>query len=220
MKILIEGHQYNEEDVRPILKGFEPFSKDGKISVEYVGYFYSKEISDCIFFLPKVLMNEKGFILDKDGLTPEKILDLGKALQEKWLEAKDYEFISNFSVWIFRAIKEYYRLNPDSTIMLKKSFSILDRSQNEKDATLLDIILSLIRFNNENQDFFMFTIKNIHSGYNKINWTKTISKNTPLYQGKAPIYINAINKKKQVNFDEELLIIFLLMALIYIGAFP
>lgn len=208
MKILIEGHQYNEEDVRPILKGFEPFSKDGKISVEYVGYFYSKEISDCIFFLPKVLMNEKGFILDKDGLTPEKILDLGKALQEKWLEAKDYEFISNFSVWIFRAIKEYYRLNPDSTIMLKKSFSILDKSQNEKDATLLDIILSLIRFNNENQDFFMFTIKNIHSGYNKINWTKTISKNTPIYQGKAPIYINAINKKKQVNFDEELLIIF------------
>ena len=208
MKILIEGHQYNEEDVRPILKGFEPFSKDGKISVEYVGYFYSKEISDCIFFLPKVLMNEKGFILDKDGLTPEKILDLGKALQEKWLEAKDYEFISNFSVWIFRAIKEYYRLNPDSTIMLKKSFSILDKSQNEKDATLLDIILSLIRFNNENQDFFMFTIKNIHSGYNKINWTKTISKNTPLYQGKAPIYINAINKKKQVNFDEELLVIF------------
>lgn len=29
MKILIEGYQYQEADVAPILKGFEPFSKDG-----------------------------------------------------------------------------------------------------------------------------------------------------------------------------------------------
>ena len=63
MKILIEGYQYQEAVVAPILKGFEPFSKDGKISVNYVGYFYSKEISDCIFFLPKVVMNENGYIL-------------------------------------------------------------------------------------------------------------------------------------------------------------
>ena len=208
MKILIEGYQYRETDIAPILKGFEPFSKDGKISVNYVGYFYSKEISDCIFFLPKVVMNENGYILNNENLYPETILDLDQALDDKKLSLSDYRFIYNFSVWIFRAVKEFYRLNKDSEILLRKSFSLLDRSQNEKDATLLDIILSLIKFNNDNQDFFMFTIKNIHSGYNKINWNKTISKSNAIMQSKIPIYLNPVNKKKQINFDEELLIIF------------
>lgn len=208
MKILIEGYQYQEADVKHILQGFEPYTMNGKTKIDYVGYFFSKEIGDCIFFLPKVLMNEKNEILFHEDLTPEKILDLDVALKKEWVKKDDYEFLSQFSVWIFRAIKEFYRLNPDSEILLHKSFSLLDRSENEKDATLLDIILSLIRFNNENQDFFMFTIKNIHSGYNKINWNKTISQSVAVMQRKTPIYLNPVNKKKQINFDEELLIIF------------
>ena len=208
MKILIEGYQYQEADVKHILQGFEPYTKNGKTNIDYVGYFFSKEIDDCIFFLPKVLMNEKNEILFHEDLTPEKILDLDVALQKEWVKKDDYDFLSQFSVWIFRAIKEFYRLNPDSEILLSKSFSLLDRSENEKDATLLDIILSLIRFNNENQDFFMFTIKNIHSGYNKINWNKTISQSAAVMQHKTPIYLDPVNKKKQINFDEELLIIF------------
>lgn len=208
MKILIEGYQYQEQQVAHILKGVEPFSKDGKISIEHVGYFYSKEIADCIFFLPKVLMKENGNVLWRDNLKPEDILDLGITKERGLIDEKDYKFISNFAVWIYRAIREYYRLNPESTIILNKSFSLLDKSTNKKDATLLDIILSLIKFNNENQDFFMFIVKNIHSGYNKINWTKTISKSQAIVQRNTPIYLNPVNKKKQINFDEELLIIF------------
>ena len=208
MKILIEGYQYQEADVKHILKGFEPYTMNGKTKIDYVGYFFSKEIGDCIFFLPKVLMNERNEILFHEDLTPEKILDLDVALQKGWVKKDDYDFLSQFSVWIFRAIKEYYRLNPSSEILLCKSFSLLDSSEEEKDATLLDIILSLIRFNNENQDFFMFTIKNIHSGYNKINWNKTISQSAAVMQSNAPIYLDPMNKKKQINFDEELLIIF------------
>ena len=208
MKILIEGYQYQEADVKHILQGFEPYTMNGKTKIDYVGYFFSKEIGDCIFFLPKVLMNERNEIRFHEALTPEKILDLDVALKNEWVKKDDYDFLSQFSVWIFRAIKEFYRLNPNSEILLHKSFSLLDRSDDEKDATLLDIILSLIRFNNENQDFFMFTIKNIHSGYNKINWNKTISQSAAVMQHKIPIYLDPVNKKKQINFDEELLIIF------------
>ena len=208
MKILIEGYPYQEADVKDILQGFEPYTKNRKTKIDHVGYFFSKEIDDCIFFLPKVLMNEKNKILFHEDLTPEKILDLDVALKNEWVKKEDYEFLSQFSVWIFRAIKEFYRLNPNSEILLHKSFSLLNRSADEKDATLLDIILSLIRFNNENQDFFMFTIKNIHSGYNKINWNKTISQNAAVMQRNTPIYLELVNKKKQINFDEELLIIF------------
>lgn len=208
MKILIEGYQYQEADVKHILKGFEPYRIGEKTKIDYVGYFFSKELGDCIFFLPKVLMNEKNKILFHEDLTPENILDLDVALKNKWVTEDVYIFLSQFSVWIFRAIKEFYRLNPNSEILLHKSFSLLDRTNDEKDATLLDIILSLIRFNNENQDFFMFTIKNIHSGFNKINWNKTISQSAAVMQQKTPIYLDPVNKKKQINFDEELLIIF------------
>lgn len=208
MKILIEGYQYQESDVKHILRGFEPCTMNGKTKIDYVGYFYSKEIADCIFFLPKVLMNDRNEILFHEDLTPEKILDLDVALQNGWLSKEDYDFLSQFSVWIFRAVKEFYRQNPYSEILLHKSFSLLDRSEEEKDATLLDVILSLVRFNNENQDFFMFAIKNIHSGYNKINWNRTISESAAVVQSKTPIYLDPVNKKKQINFDEELLIIF------------
>lgn len=208
MKILIEGYPYQESDVKDILQGFEPYTKNRKTKIDHVGYFFSKEIGDCVFFLPKVLMDENNKVLFHDNLTPEAILDLDFALHKNLITEEDYKFLYNFSVWIFRAIKEYYRLNPNSEILLDKSFSLLDNSELQKDSTLLDIILSLIRFNNENQDFFMFAIKNIHSGYNKINWNKTISRSQAVVQRNSPIYLKAINKKKQINFDEELLIIF------------
>ena len=208
MKILIEGYQYQEAEVASILRGIEPISKDGRTAVNYVGYFYSKEIADCIFFLPKVLMDEQGGILFHKDLTPEKILDLDTALRNQWIDTDGHRFLSNFAVWIFRTVKEYLRHNPDSGILLHKSFSLIDRSLNETDATLLDIILSLIRFYNENRDFLLYTIKNIHSGYNKINWIKTISKGHAALQRGVPVYMDLVNKKKRADFDEELLVIF------------
>ena len=51
---------------------------------------------------------------------------------------------------------------------------------------------------------------------NKINWTRTISKEKPIVQNNSPIYLKPINKKRQINFDEELLIIFFSI-LNYIG---
>ena len=54
----------------------------------------------------------------------------------------------------------------------------------------------------------MFILKNIHSGFNKINWSRTISRSSVVVQNEEPIYINPVNKKRQINFDEELLVIF------------
>ena len=54
----------------------------------------------------------------------------------------------------------------------------------------------------------MYIIKNIHSGYDRVNWRKTISRKTPIMQDGSPIYMEVINRRKQINFDEELMIIF------------
>jgi hypothetical protein len=54
----------------------------------------------------------------------------------------------------------------------------------------------------------MFIIKNMHAGFNKINWTRTIAKTNAVVQDNSAIYVNPVNKKRQINFDEELLVIF------------
>ena len=74
--------------------------------------------------------------------------------------------------------------------------------------TFLDILLALQKFNRDNQDFFFFVLRNLHSGFNKINWTRTISKSQAVVQDDVPIYLHPVNKRRQANFDEELLVIF------------
>ena len=82
--------------------------------------------------------------------------------------------------------------------------------------TFLDILLSLLQFNRDNQNFFFFVLRNLHSGFNKINWTRTIGTTNAIVQEGSPIYLNPVNKKRQINFDEELLVIFFSI-LNYIG---
>ena len=69
-------------------------------------------------------------------------------------------------------------------------------------------MLSLIAFNQENRDFVLFTIKNLHRGNNKINWTRTISHSQAFVQENDTVYLNSVNKKRIVNYEEELFIIF------------
>ena len=77
-----------------------------------------------------------------------------------------------------------------------------------KSETLLDVLLSLQDFASENRDFFFFVVKNRHSGLNKINWTKTISKTSAVVEASGPVYLSPVNRKRMINFDEELLVIF------------
>jgi hypothetical protein len=82
------------------------------------------------------------------------------------------------------------------------------RGMKKRANTLLYILLSLIQFNKDNQSLITFILKNLHSGFNKINWTKTINHSAAIIQNDEPVYINPVNKKRQVNFDEELLVIY------------
>lgn len=81
--------------------------------------------------------------------------------------------------------------------------------------TFLDVLLALQEWNRKNESFVMFVVKNMHSGVNKINWTRTISKSQAIIQDgmggsrrQDVSYLNPVNKKRQINFDEELLVIY------------
>lgn len=215
MRILIEEYPYRSEDISETVLGELLFhDAEGKVSLDKVGYYFNPKLNDCVFILPKVLLEgehgkEKvfGHIEPRDLVNPEKCSELSK---------EEYRFIYNLSVWIYRALcvfreHEYDRYGGERkrpSIILFEQAPMMGRMKKRKASTFLDILLALLQWNRQNQQFVMFIVKNLHSGYNKINWTKTINRAEALVQNNVPIYVDPVNKRRQVNFDEELLIIY------------
>ena len=209
MRILIEEYQYDANDVRDVLQGIDALeSVEGKVSIHYVGYYYNVSLGDCVFILPKVMLKDvdgKELVFGK--YEPRDIIDF-KA--NKTFKDKDEEdFIYKFAVWIYRAIVVYKNdaLN-DTTIVYQKKIAQAGRGTRRQSNTFLDILLALIQFNKDNHSFFFFVLKNLHAGMYKINWTRTIATTPAIVQDGTAIYLNPVNKKRQINFDEELLVIF------------
>lgn len=224
MRILIEEYQYKYEDVCDVLKGLGVLQDvEGKVSLSYVGYYFNDDpdVNDCVFILPKVLLEgefgkEKvfGHIEPRDLINAEDCKDL---------TTEEHTFIYNLSVWIYRAITvfrdhEFDRVEDgkrQSSIVLYKQAPMMGHMRKRKANTFLDVLLTLQEWNKRNESFVMFIVKNLHSGYNKINWTRTISRSQAVIQEsiggtrrQGVSYLNPINKKRQINFDEELLVIY------------
>ena len=223
MLLFIEGYPYqlnaivkNGLSVRDILKDVVSFPvKEEYYAFGYVGYCYSKAAKDVIFFLPKVVLtgerneeNEEDTIF---GASPQEIIDFSSdSIKEKFTEegSKEYkEFLSTLSIWIYRTISVYKETHNDN-ILESKEYQGESRGKKIKHNTLLDVIIALRDFNKNNQDYFTFIAKNVHSGFNKIQWQKTITSTNPIFLKGQPVYTDPVNRKKMVNFDEELLVIF------------
>ena len=78
MRILFEEHQYNyTKDVGETIKEIFPLGDvDRKVSVSYVGYFYSPELKDCVFILPKVLLCDRTISIEGHSQTIEVLSDV------------------------------------------------------------------------------------------------------------------------------------------------
>lgn len=224
MRILIEEYQYDYEDVADVLKGLGVLQNvEGKVSLSYVGYFFNPDpdVNDCVFILPKVLL-EGAFGHEKvfGHIEPK---DLINADDCKELKTEEYTFIYNLSVWIYRAIcvfkdHEFDRMDcpkNQPSIVLYRRAPMMGHMKKRRANTFLDVLLALQEWNRKNESFVMFVVKNMHSGVNKINWTRTISKSQAIIQDgtggsrrQDVSYLNPVNKKRQINFDEELLVIY------------
>ena len=208
MKLFIEEYQYKTEESKTLLKKILNFEQGGSFSTDMVGYYYSNDIHDTVFFLPKVVMDKDDMVFGK--YAPEKIIDLQEALDNKTITMDEYQFIYGLSVWIYRSIAVFRNTADDKhrKILLYRDIPSDSMTGEQVYNTFLDILISLQKFNEQNQNYFTFVLKNIHSGFNKINWTKTISQGRAFIQDNAPLYIDVVNRKKQVNLEEELFIIF------------
>ena len=223
MLLFIEGYPYELNaivkdglSVREILKDVVSVPvKEDSYAFGYVGYCYSKAAKDVVFFLPKVVLtgeqNEENGDDTIFGAAPQDIIDFNSdAVKSKFTEegCKEYkEFLSTLSIWIYRTLSVYKETHNDN-ILESKEYQEESNGKRVKYNTLLDVIIALLDFNKNNQDYFMFIARNVHSGYNKIHWQKTITSTVPLFMKGQPVYIDPVNRKKMVNFDEELLVIF------------
>ena len=224
MLLFIEGYPYEldykiREDltVRDALSGVVSYfnKKETTYKPEYVGYCYSKSANDVVIFLPKVVLTgEQNKDKESDtifGASPQKIIDFeSEKLEENFTEddkIKYKEFLSELSIWIYRTISVYKKEN-NANILESREIQSKTTGRKAKHNTLLDVIIALRDFNRHNQDYLTFIARNMHRGFNKIQWTKTISKSHAVITNDTPIYINPVNKKKVINFDEELLVIY------------
>ena len=222
MKLLIEGYLYRPEDVKGVLPDDTLWTPDQKVRIEYVGYFHNPQCRDFVFFLPKVLLEprkidgveaDRVFCTEKvpNGFAPEEIIDPERLAQASGgrFDERQKAFLYEFAVWIYRVLSRFDETHAGSEIILKRSEtqagSFRRRSVTN---TLLDVILALRRFAHDNRDYFLFKVKEKHSGTNKINWTRTIAKSAAVMTDGAPVYLNPRNKKRVIDFDEELLVIF------------
>ena len=211
MRILIEEHQYRAEVVDNIIVGLTNLRNImGKVSVNHVGYYYNPNLGggqgDTVFILPKVLLEDvAGEELLFGKYHPEDIIDLGA---QQLLSKEEYDFLYELAVWIYRAIVVFRDSHPDSDVVQQQLVQRMSTGRLQECNTYLDILLALQKFNRDNEDFFFFVLRNLHSGFNKINWTRTISHSQAVMQDDSPVYLNPVNKRRQVNFDEELLVIF------------
>ncbi len=206
MRILVEEYNYNTGDVRDLLGGLVQVDEiNPTMKVNYVGYYYNPSIQDCVFILPKVLMDEHDKVFWRidpaDLLKPEETLNR--------LSSEEHSFIYEFSVWIYQAIKVFNDSNPENEIVYKKLLlQTMGKRFSGRSHTFLDVLIAIQQFYRRNHDFFMYVLKDIHSGYNKVNWTKTVAHSKAVIEDESPVYLDLYNRRRQINYDEELFIIF------------
>ena len=199
MKILIEQYGYDKDRLSAILDPhYFTEMHNGKAKIPYVGYFLSRKIPDTVFILPKV------FIIDGKAFgeyEPEKIIDFDNLKQEHKAN------VFSLSVWIYRAIKLYFQRKDKVSDEAEIMQNVVSH-QGPSNETMIDIVLSLLKFDKEHKSLFTYITRLKHSGQNKIHWQKTISKTQALIQNGVPVYLNPHTKQKDINFDEELIVLF------------
>ena len=207
MIILFEEYQYKTEKLKQVLSERYFFPINSVYSkINYVGYYYNPIINNAVIIFPKVFINENGLAFDE--FEPETLIILSSEYKEILSKTGKDKIVFEISTWLYRAIQQFNKRHFYNSISENQFLNQVVTNLEEKSNTELDIILSLLKFNKDNQALFSFISKSAHSQQNKINWHKTINKKQPIIQNNTPIYIDLATTRKKVNYDEELLVLF------------
>lgn len=214
MKLIVEEAHYrtNLYDLLPAIQNLDDGEDSGGkwYKSTNVGYCYLD--GDCVFFVPKVVMDETRKIFGR--YAPDDILNFTEFCEKHRNEPgysaleDDYGFLYEFSTWVYRSLCVYDDTNKDNKIVKKHNSAILGNTDQEAHNSYLDIMLSLVRFAEEHKDYFVFETQERHRGMDNISWGRTIATSQALVQDGVPVYLNPVNRHNEIDFDEELMVIF------------
>ena len=214
MKLLFEEYTYDLSYLQKVsLSAYFFLSEEMKgAQVPFVGYFYSEQVKDSIFILPKVfLFAGEGKIENNEvafgKYRPEDIIDVEAPENPMRKDGFD-KVIFSLSVWLYQSIQRYHARHKHSGIIENAKIPNVISNKGDSNQTFLDTMLSMLRFHKEHQNLFTYISIINSSGNNKVHWGKTISKVQPVIQNKLLFYAEFKNKNKTINFDEDIIILF------------
>ncbi len=186
---------------------------DDKVKTRYVGYVYNRDKYDGpIFILPKALLLKRGGKMTFLGIpeaVPEKIIDLESP--ENPLYGSDIiREISGFSIWVHQVIRRFFDENKRSNIIKEAELRRSSASASSGKKDLLSASMQLVDFFKDHETIFTTITKENHSGNNNTSWQRTISRTQPYSDQKTqePMYVQTVNKKKELDTNEKLIILF------------
>lgn len=207
MKILVEGIKYSVVDLSKIFDDPKFYVQKGnEATIIAVGYYHSFIKNELVYLLPKVFL-KNGLIF---GIySPNEILqeELSIAIKHK----QKYSWIRLLLVYFYNSLSEFKKRNFNTNIIDFSTTFTLNTNIGEKEYSYLDLLLSFTNFYKKNKSMLLFYhIDRKSKHVSKTRWGKTIQKSLPILNSdNIPIYTEFNNKKKLVDFGEELLIYFL-----------
>lgn len=199
-----------------IPENFIKMLPSGKSQVKGVGYFFNpgykpegaeKYSAEIVYVLPKVFLDAEK---DANG----KVNGIS-AFGINVADAKSFDlshvpkrFLSELALWVCSTIARYRRDKRNAEDYSVSAPTAQGFKKDNAVPSLIDVKNAMEAFYKENESLFVFVSKNKHSGNNKINWQKTISKKTPFLQDDTPIYMELVNKKKVFDLDDRLLVLY------------
>ena len=208
MIVLFENYKYKKNDVTSLVPEWMLRTTDNTDTVvlPYVGYFFSREANDSVFFLPKIFVDENGLAF---GCRPPEDLthSIGlSSLKNTMLSSHLY----SLSMWIYESLKVYRDTNSDTDIKLTEADSVknlISYKRGTATHTMMEMYFSFIEFNKNNRNVFLRRKYAADKGH-KIKWHRTVNRIQPVIQDGVPIYTEHKTVVNRINYEEELLILY------------
>ncbi len=211
---LIEAQDYPADALTDVLAPhYITPTGPGKSRVNYVGYINDPGFSHAVLLLPKVFLTG-GKVFGQ--YPPADLLHLHHPnhapLREQLRTAGHLDFLFRFSVWLYRAIRQFRARQP-SSVLTESGALLASAGAGERDTSELEAVMALLQFNREHQSLLTFVRRYNTAQRQTVSWARTLTRQQAIWQGtdpanQQPVYVSPVVKQKSANTDEELLVLF------------
>lgn len=220
MRIYFEDYSYKPSLIEPYLGGMDILEHDSNMTsfkVRRIGYLFvsTEKYSGPVFILPKSFLVNEGSrlnVLGMEGIFPEDVVETDPdenpdAPANPLAKVGKETLLPELSLWLYRALRRFLDENIGTEICAEAELDAQFPEDGARDKDLLSITLALIDFLKDHRNLFtQISIIN-HSGRNKIDWHKTVSRD-PLIQNGEPWYIKLAIREKSINIDDRLIVLY------------